>query len=381
MNVFLTNRCIVAIMVIIFFSACTERTTYEISGIAEGLEDGYTIELRNALTEKEIAKTEVKNGKFYFEGSVDQPYLVKVIFGGPYENMVLENAEYTIFIGEHFKYIDGGEINNKVFGYKIEADYQKIVKENALAPNPFEGLDPLDKEAREKATKVYKIMMNKERGYRHNYEKNILEGNYSTLIKLFTLSQNYDIKNYGVNKKLQLLNTYEKDLGLHPLLVSYRERFTRQKKTEDLRKSVSPGKPYKEVIAKTIEDQEIKLSEVIAKNKYTLLEMWASWCNPCRGEFPHLKKAYDHYHEKGFEIFALSLDENKEAWLKAMKEENVPWINAVDYKGFNGAGPKDYAVVGIPDSFLIDQNGKIVAAGRNVRGHKLDEKLEALLGE
>jgi peroxiredoxin len=94
-----------------------------------------------------------------------------------------------------------------------------------------------------------------------------------------------------------------------------------------------------------------------------------------------LKKAYSHYHKKGFEIYALSLDTKEKAWFKALKEEDVPWVNVVDYKGFDGDGPQKYGVRGIPSSFLIDQNGTIVASGQDVRGFGLDEKLEELLGK
>jgi thiol-disulfide isomerase/thioredoxin len=155
----------------------------------------------------------------------------------------------------------------------------------------------------------------------------------------------------------------------------------RAKETQEIQASVAPGKQFKEVIGQTQDGKELKLSDVIAKNKYTLLEMWASWCGPCRGEFPHLKKAYSHYHKKGFEIYALSLDTKEKAWFKALKEEDVPWVNVVDYKGFDGDGPQKYGVRGIPSSFLIDQNGTIVASGQDVRGFGLDEKLEELLGK
>lgn len=372
---------VLGFVMLLSLSACTTRTTYEINGVAEGLEDGFEVELRNAQTRESIAKTTIKGGKFYFEGSVEQPHKATVNFGRMYHTLVLENAVYKVVKGKYFNYADGGKINSQVFGYTLEPEFQQMIEEHALAPYPFDGVDMMDKDAVEKARKISSARMGKEWDYRNAYHRKILTGNQPTLIKLFALSEISDWKNYDLDRKLDLYNEYEKELGLHPLLVQNREGLLRAKKTQEIQASVAAGKPFKEVIGQTKEGKQLKLSEVIANNKYTLLEMWASWCGPCRGEFPHLKKAYGHYHEKGFEIFALSLDTKEKAWFKALEEESVPWVNVVDYKGFDGDGAQNYGVKGIPSSFLIDQNGTIVASGMDVRGFGLDEKLEELLGK
>lgn len=367
-------------VLLLSLNACMERTTYEINGVAEGLEDGFEVELRNTQTRESIAKTTVKDGKFYFEGSVDQPHKANLYFGRMRHILVLENAVYQVVKGKYFNYADGGKINNKLFGYTLEPEYQKMIEEHRSAPSPFEGLDMMDKEAVEKARKISSARMGKEWDYRNAYHREILNGDQSTLLKLFALSEISDWKNYDLDRKLELYNEYEKELGSHPLLVQNREGLLRAKRTQEIQASVAPGKPFKEVNGQTKDGKQLKLSEVIAKNKYTLLEMWASWCGPCRGEFPHLKKAYGHYHKKGFEIYGLSLDTKEKAWFKALEEEDVPWVNVVDYRGFEGDGPQNYGVKGIPSSFLIDQNGTIVASGQEVRGFGLDEKLEELFG-
>lgn len=377
----ISNIFILALVLLLSLNACMERSTYEINGVAEGLEDGFEVELRNAQTRESIAKTTVKDGKFYFEGSVEQAHKATVNFGRMYHTLVLENAVYKFVKGKCCNYADGGIINNHVYGYTLEPEFQQMMEEHRIAPSPFEGLDMMNKEAVEKARKISRARMNKEWDYRNAYYRKILNSDQPTLIKLFVLSEISDWKNYDLDRKLELYNEYEKELGQHPLLVQNREGVLRAKKTREIQASVAPGKPFKEVIGQNKEGNSLKLSEVIAQNKYTLLEMWASWCGPCRGEFPHLKKAYGHYHKRGFEIYALSLDTKEQAWFKALEEENVPWVNVVDYRGFEGDGPQKYGVKGIPSSFLIDQNGTIVASGQDVRGFGLDEKLEELLGK
>lgn len=92
--------------------------------------------------------------------------------------------------------------------------------------------------------------------------------------------------------------------------------------------SVSVGKQAPDFEANTPEGKTIKLSDHFGK--YLLLDFWASWCGPCRRENPNLVKAYQKYHEKGFDIFAVSLDKSKEAWLKGIKDDNLSWTHVSD---------------------------------------------------
>ena len=111
--------------------------------------------------------------------------------------------------------------------------------------------------------------------------------------------------------------------------------------------------------------------------KVILLEFWASWCGPCRQENPNLVKTYNIFNPKGFEIFAVSLDEDKESWLKAIQEDNLKWKHVSDLKGSRNEASLIYGINGIPDNFLISENGEII--GRNLRGDKLNQKLKEIL--
>lgn len=118
-----------------------------------------------------------------------------------------------------------------------------------------------------------------------------------------------------------------------------------------------------------------KLSDT--KGKAILLEFWASWCGPCRRENPNLVKTYEVFHPTGFEIIAVSLDENKESWVKAIEEDSLHWDQVSDLKGQGNEASLIYGISGIPDNFLIDENGIIV--GRNLRGEELVQKLKEIL--
>lgn len=113
--------------------------------------------------------------------------------------------------------------------------------------------------------------------------------------------------------------------------------------------------------------------------KVILVDFWASWCGPCRKLHPHLKEIYDLYHSKGFDIVSISLDDNKERWLKAIEQDEMIWTNLSDLKGVRKGIAKEFAITGVPQSFLIDTNGIILAKVSGFDEKTLSAKLEEFL--
>ncbi|PCI00987.1 MAG: hypothetical protein COB81_07980 [Flavobacteriaceae bacterium] len=137
------------------------------------------------------------------------------------------------------------------------------------------------------------------------------------------------------------------------------------------------GEKYVDFEQENITGKMIKLSDV--KAKYILVEFWASWCGPCRQANTTLLNNYKKYRDKGFEILGVSLDENKEMWLNAVKVDKLIWENVSDLKGSENEARLIYKVNGIPDNILINEKGIII--GRKLRGNSLEKKLEELFGE
>jgi peroxiredoxin len=123
----------------------------------------------------------------------------------------------------------------------------------------------------------------------------------------------------------------------------------------------------------------VKLSSF--RGKYVLLDFWASWCGPCRQENPNVVRNYNKYKAKNFTVVGVSLDkpEGKSAWLDAIKNDGLDWTQVSDLKFWNNAAAALYQVSSIPQNYLIDPNGKIIA--KNLRGEDLDAKLQELFGK
>jgi thiol-disulfide isomerase/thioredoxin len=127
-----------------------------------------------------------------------------------------------------------------------------------------------------------------------------------------------------------------------------------------------------------VDDKPITLKSL--RGKVVLIDFWASWCGPCRRENPNVVATYNKYKEKGFEILSVSLDSDKERWLGAIQQDGLLWKNHVcDLRGWKNEVAGQYGVSSIPQTLLIDKEGKLIA--RNLRGEQLGEALKQLLGE
>jgi alkyl hydroperoxide reductase subunit AhpC len=127
--------------------------------------------------------------------------------------------------------------------------------------------------------------------------------------------------------------------------------------------------------SKTIEDQPVRLSQY--KGKYVLLDFWASWCIPCRREFPYLKKAYARFRDKNFEILGYSIDNDRSLWESAVNNDDVSWVQVSSIIGYSDPIAMEYGISGVPANWLIDPSGTIIA--RNLRGEEVEKKIASLI--
>ena len=199
--------------------------------------------------------------------------------------------------------------------------------------------------------------------------ENLLKQHPDSYASAFVLSGSRDIG--SIDKKEKLFN-----------MLSPRMRKTKEaQKFNDYIQGIKSSKVGSTVANFVLPDPSGKAVDFASmKGKYVLIDFWASWCSPCRQAFPHMREVYQKYKGDRFEIYSISIDEDKAAWLKAVKEEKNPWLQSLDNKNISQKG---FAVTGVPSTFLVDPQGKIIAkeVGYEPNGEgAMDKKLKELFG-
>lgn len=161
---------------------------------------------------------------------------------------------------------------------------------------------------------------------------------------------------------------------------------TRSETSNDATTSAEDFKPEEGVKAQDftlmdINGKEHKLSDFIGATKqgrkhYILVDFWASWCQPCMMEMPNVKANWELYRDQGFEVVGISLDKDKDAWQKAVKDNGYDWTQLSDLQSFDSPVAALYKLEFIPWNFICDENGTIIAT--NLRGNELSAKLKEL---
>jgi thiol-disulfide isomerase/thioredoxin len=172
--------------------------------------------------------------------------------------------------------------------------------------------------------------------------------------------------------------TYEQIYSLYSKL----DKTAQKKETKesinaslDKLKNIKVGSQFKHFELPVKKGNLINTSEL--KYKILLVEFWASWCRPCRQDNPKLLEIYKTYNDSSFEIFGVSLDTDKEAWMQAIEKDSLIWVNTIAQEGWNNQVLKSLGIQYIPSNYLIDKNGNILAI--NISPDDLEKKLSELL--
>jgi thiol-disulfide isomerase/thioredoxin len=149
------------------------------------------------------------------------------------------------------------------------------------------------------------------------------------------------------------------------------------KETMKIQSAFKPGVALPDFNEKDLVGEPLSIARF--KGKVVLIDFWATWCPPCREELPNVLAAYEKYHDKGFEIIGVSLDQDENTLKSFIKEKGMVWPQYFDGKGWGSKLGQKYGIDSIPMTFLLDREGKIVAKG--LRGAALDEQLAKMLGQ
>lgn len=343
-------------------AACNAQSGYKVTGTVEGMPDGKAIIATvNGSSLDTLAKADVKNGSFEFTGNVSEPtgaYIMVIGQRGAIPFM-LENANITVNAGQAGLTVTGSE-GQKIYdqfmaintttqqeAMKLQQEYQAANGDQAKMQAIQEAYAKLMTDAQAKETELIKA-------------------NPDSYVSTFVI-----VSSMGQMEYEQLKERYN--------LLGEKAKASAQGKAIAAQiaklESTAIGQIAPNFTITTPEGESISLYDI--KGKVKLIDFWASWCGPCRGENPHVVEIYKEYHPKGLEIFGVSLDNNKEAWVKAIADDGLVWKHGSDLKGWQSAPAQLYSVSGIPHTVLLDENNKIIA--KNLRGDELKQKIAELL--
>lgn len=167
------------------------------------------------------------------------------------------------------------------------------------------------------------------------------------------------------------INSLDPAVAGTPIIVDLKSRI-------EILKRVEIGQKAPEFTQKDPSGNPVALSSLTGKN-FLLIDFWAAWCNPCRGENPNVVKVYNEFRDKGFSILGVSLDRTAADWNKAIADDKLTWTHVSDLKYWNNSAARLYGVNSIPANFLLDKDGVIIA--KNLRGEELYKKIKELLGD
>ena len=347
-------------------AACTSEPAYKISGTIEGVADGEYVFLQEAKG-RELIKLDsavVSNGAFEFNGRQDVAVNRYITYNAEGKRKMadffLENGNITIVLGEENSV--SGTANNDIYqAYKKEAGALNKEMRALYQKSKEEGLT---EEQNAEIEKQYEEVSNK----LETLTFNTIDTNITNAVGIHLWPNN------AYSMELSQL----KELAAKvPAEFQSNERIANLLKRIEVLEKTAVGQKFTDFSMPDPEGNIIKLSDEISKNKYTLVDFWASWCGPCRAEMPNVIAAYKEFNKKGFGIVGVSLDSDAAKWKDAIKTMNMTWTHMSDVKGWQCEGAALYGVNSIPATVLVAQDGTIVA--RNLRGEVIAEKLKELL--
>lgn len=272
-------------------------------------------------------------------------------------------------------------------GTKLMADYNKTMRKTIKKLSSLSEIHQRYYGSPE-MPRILDSLDNLAQGYLNEintYTKDYIDKHLTSLVSLIALYQQVAPNAYVLDPIRDISYFVKVDSSLFKQYPEYEPVIALHGQVQELtasfenkiQNSSTPtgGMSVPEIALPSPEGDTIRLSST--KGSFVLLDFWASWCAPCRNENPNLVKAYEMFHKKGFQIYQVSLDKTKEAWIKGIQDDHLDkWIHVSDIKYWNSVVVPLYKIESIPASYLLDRDGKVIAT--NLRGDALQKKLSEL---
>lgn len=360
----------------LFISSCNKENNAYVSGEVKGGE-GKTIYLDQLTSQSSVTVDSAvidKNGNFVFNRFKPTISFYRIrIEPQNFSILVLDSTERVYYSADAKNLADA-----KITGSKETDAFNEF---NAIGKNYKKKIDSLQQVFQSE------IIKNPNDSVKINLLKTDIDKVYQDIISAWAdelavkAKQHKDkfasiiaLQMLDPQKYLDVYQELDKNLGAkypkHPMIQMLHKIVAQQS-------ALSAGTPCPEIALPDPNGKEIRLSSF--KGKVVLVDFWASWCKPCRAEMPNVVALYKKYKDKGFEILGVSLDKDKESWIKAIKEDGITWPQVSDLKFWNSTVVSLFNIEAIPYTILVDKNGIIVARG--LRGADLEKKIQETLSK
>ena len=368
---------------------------FTINGSLKGSMDGQEVYLifTDYTENTPIDTTVVKDGEFFFTGKVDYPAMHKIIINRTPEG---EESSERYWSAMEF-YLENSPITfeadlDSLYTYYRKANQKPAIIKGSKTEDEHNYFKGLLKEKRAKLGELNNEYLEKyhvpslsgefntEEGIRLSKEMQNLEGEIKEattayirknpkskvaydLARINFLGMFIELNESQINELVEIIKQGWEGTDHYSSFVQLANKA----------KKTALNTKYQDFELLTPDGEKVAISSLIKNGEYSMLEFWASWCGPCRGEIPHLVEINKKYKDAGFNIISISLDENDKHWKKAMQEEGMTWPQLNEPNGFGGEISQAYNILGIPFAILLDPEGRIVDF--NMRGAKLDAAL------
>lgn len=351
-------------------ASCATSPEYDIKGTASSEMDGNMIYLQTMNADAEYVSIDsmtVADGKFTFKGVAAEPQIAMLTFNSRAVRpltFVLEKGNLTAEVGE-VNAIAGTPANDSLQVYYTHVngeakEMQAIVNDYKAKKQDGTLTEEMENELMSRYDSIEEALS--------NYDRSFMNANTNSLAGTYILARS--LSSMTAEDVEAVLAKATPAFKATPLMSKIDTFLSAAKRS-------AIGAEFTNLTMPDMDGKDISLSDYVGKGKYVLVDFWASWCGPCRREMPVVVEAYKKFADKGFEIVGVSFDNNKEAWVNAVKEMNMTWPQMSDLKGWQCEASSVYGIRSIPATILFDPQGKIVA--KDLRGDELEATLATYL--